>query len=188
MSLGREALRALVELGIDALAKMDAAAGAATTISQYRELCEEHGNRVDTTAGPTYIAPSPSNLLTLINARMIEREVRGRLRVLREVAQAYLTHADGWQNLSAVELFADLQSVRHIGKWTAGAIVADVTNDFSFYSFSGEPAHGRWRQLFIAMETDLPERDFANLRPELDRNQLSTLVALLLASKTSNGE
>jgi hypothetical protein len=34
MSLGREALRALVELGIDALAKMDAAAGAATTVSK----------------------------------------------------------------------------------------------------------------------------------------------------------
>ena len=85
-----------------------------------------------------------------------------------------------------MELFADLQTVRHIGTWSAGAIVADVTNDFSYYSFFGEPVHSRWRELFLSLNTDLPEHYFKDIWTNLDRNQLSTLVALLLASKTAD--
>ena len=149
----------------------------------YRKLCETHGTKVDTKAGPTHLVPRPEVVLTLTDEELIALGMRSRVNSLRTAAHAYLTHADVWRNLSAVELFADLQTVRHVGRWTAGAVVADVTNDFSYYSFSGEPVYARWRELFTALGTDLPEHHFKDIWTNLDRNQLSTLVALLLVSK-----
>lgn len=76
----------------------------------YRKLCETHGTSVDTKAGSTHLVPRPEVVLTLTNDELIALGMRSRANSLRTAAHAYLTHADGWRSLSAVELFADLQT------------------------------------------------------------------------------
>jgi hypothetical protein len=82
--------------------------------------------------------------------------------------------------LSPAELFAELQAVPYVGRWTAGVAVADITNDYSFYAFTGLSGYARWQELFTATETDLTESQFKEVWTQLDRHQLSTLVLMAL--------
>lgn len=49
-----------------------------------------------------------------------------------------------WAELDSVSLVAEVQSVPRIGPWTAGASVADLSNDYSLYPF-GDLAVRSWR-------------------------------------------
>jgi hypothetical protein len=148
----------------------------------YRSLCETYGRTVTTEAGPALLAPSPATVVDLPDSAFDEIRLRGKAKPLRMVAKTYLSRVKGWKVLSPAELFAELQAVPYVGRWTAGVAIADVTNDYGFYAFTGLSGHARWMELFTATGTDLTESQFKEMWTHLDRRQLSTLVLLTLAS------
>jgi DNA-3-methyladenine glycosylase II len=148
----------------------------------YRRLCETYGRTVTTEAGPALLAPRPETVAELPDSAFNEIRLRGKSKPLRMVAKAYLSRAKSWTVLTPAELFAELQTIPYVGRWTAGVAVADVTNDYSFYALAWPSGCARWQKLFTATSTDLTESGFKEVWAQLDRRQLSTLVLLALAS------
>lgn len=105
---------------------------------------------------------------------------------LRAAATAYLEHGEYWSSLarsadSRHELVARLMSVPRIGSWTAGAAVADFTNDFGVYPFS-DLAVRTWAQR-MAPELSWPngEAEFRALWQRMTGARVSEWTALTLA-------
>jgi DNA-3-methyladenine glycosylase II len=148
----------------------------------YRRLCEAYGRTVKTEAGLALLAPRPDTVAELPDSTFSEIRLRGKAKPLRMAAEAYLSRAQSWTVLTTAELFADLQTIPYVGRWTAGVAIADATNDYSFYAFAWPSGCARWQKLFTATSTDVTESQFKAAWAQLDRQQLSTLVLLALAS------
>jgi DNA-3-methyladenine glycosylase II len=154
---------------------------------QYRRLCLNHGNVIDTTAGPTLLPPDPETVAALPDSAFIDLGVRDKREHLRTVAEAYLKQADRWGDLSPAELFIDLQTVTYIGAATAGATVADLTNDYSFLPTPTDIAYRYWQRYLAPAGDHLSQREFAEAWVHLSREQRSTLTVLLLAAMSGRG-
>lgn len=148
----------------------------------YRQLCIDHGSIVPTTAGLTLLPPTAKTVANLPDEAFINLGIRDKRQSLRAAAEAALDRAPTWTNLPPSQLFTELQTIPHIGAWTAGAIVADTTNDHSHYSIPVDAAHRRWKEFLTLPSAAQSERDFSEAWATLDRPQRSTLVALLLAA------
>jgi DNA-3-methyladenine glycosylase II len=150
---------------------------------QYRGLCAADGHRIATTAGPVLLPPTPETVAVLPDQAFFELGMRGKQEHLRSAAEAYLKHADRWATLSPAALFTALQTVTYIGAATAGAAVADITNDHSFSTIHPHIAYRHWQRLVTAL-TDIPTQDdFVNAWTHLSQKQRSTLLVLLLAHR-----
>ena len=151
----------------------------------YRSLCEAHGPQVSTEAGPALLAPRPDTVAGLSDSAFNAIGLRGKAAPLRKIASAYMDRATSWSGLSHGELYTELLAVPGVGKWTAGIAIADVTNDFSFYAFSGLSTFTRWQEMFSAIESGLTADEFKRTLERLNRHQLSTFVLLALASSST---
>lgn len=147
----------------------------------YRALCTEHGEPVVTDAGTSYLFPTPDTVLDLSDAEFARLGLAFKRQPLRAAAEAYRDFGVKWAELDPSQLLAEIQHVPRIGPWTAGATVADVTNDYSLYPFA-DLAVRTWAKR-LASERAWPENesDFARVWQRLAGEQLSEWTLLTLA-------
>lgn len=148
----------------------------------YRQLCIGHGSVVATMAGLTLLPPTAETVLALPDDAFVKLGIRDKRQSLRVAAKAALDHAPEWVDLPPSGLFIELQAIPYVGVWTAGAIVADITNDHSFYSIPTDVVYRRWKEFLADPSAGGSEHDFADAWVLLNREQRSTLVALLVAA------
>lgn len=147
----------------------------------YRAFCQEHGDAVPTSSGVTHLFPSPETVLALPDQEFARLGMAFKRRPLRAAAEAYLEFGAKWTGLEPRQLLTEIQTVRRIGPWTAGATVADVTNDYALYPFA-DLAVRTWAQRLVP-ERDWPvtEPEFADVWQGLAKEQLSEWTLLTLA-------
>jgi DNA-3-methyladenine glycosylase II len=144
-------------------------------------LCESHGERLRTPAGQVYLFPTPDTVLGLSDKVFAELGLAFKREPLRAAARAATAHGAEWLRLPPAELLAELQKIERVGPWTAGAVVADVSNDFSHYPYA-DLAVRTWATK-LAPETEWPSDEivFARRWRQAGRDQLGALTALTLA-------
>ncbi|WP_218022291.1 hypothetical protein [Nocardia amamiensis] len=152
-----------------------------------------HGQPVghgDTTA---WLFPEPQKILELSDQAFSELGVAFKRPTLQAAARTYLEYGDAWTAMARsardrLELIEALQEVPRIGPWTAGAAVADFTNDFSVYPYA-DLAVRTWARR-ISPERTWPDDEpgFAAQWRELAGNQLSAWTLLTLAWGINNAD
>ncbi|MBP2186724.1 hypothetical protein [Amycolatopsis magusensis] len=147
----------------------------------YRRFCQAHGERYETTAGPAWLFPDPDVVLALSDDEFAALGMKFFRRGLRAAAEASLKFADEWTGMPGTRLVAEVQSVSRIGPWTAGATVADVTNDFSFYPFADLAVRTWAGTLAPAVSWPETEREFGRTWQAMAGTQLSERTLLTLA-------
>lgn len=147
----------------------------------YRAFCEAYGDQVDTPAGPARLFPTSETVLALSDAEFADLGLRFFTKKLRAGAEAYQKSGQDWASLPAAELVGAVQATRGIGPWTAGATVADVTNDYSLYPFADLAVRTWARRLAPSWAWPDNEREFGRAWQALAGEQLSALTLLTLA-------
>ncbi|MQA16509.1 MAG: hypothetical protein GEV09_20930 [Pseudonocardiaceae bacterium] len=147
----------------------------------YRTFCQTHGERVMTPLGETWLFPTPESLLAVPDAEFARLGMAFKRRPLRAAAEAYLEFGAKWTELHPASLVDEVQTVPRVGPWTAGATVADLTNDYALYPF-GDLAVRTWAK-HLAPERPWPatEPEFARVWARLAGSQLSDWTLLTLA-------
>lgn len=148
---------------------------------QHQRFRRQYGPTVRTDTGLLHALPCPKTVANL------EKEDFGRLGMafkadaLRNAAIAYLDHHNKWKELTPRRLMDELQSVPRIGPWTAGAAVADYTNDWSLYP-CGDLAVRTWARA-AAPDVDWPtaEPEFADRWRDVMGHQLDLATLFTLA-------
>ncbi|WP_436493198.1 hypothetical protein [Actinokineospora sp. HUAS TT18] len=151
----------------------------------YRAFCEAYGEQV----GPALLLPTPETVLALTDDEFADLGMKFFRRALRAAAEAYLKHGDEWTALPAERLVTELQTVPRIGPWSAGATVADFTNDFTLYPYSDLAVRTWAARLAPSLNWPDDERDFAKMWRALAGDELSQLTLLTLAwgARHANG-
>lgn len=154
----------------------------------YRRFCEAYGDALDTPSGHRFLFPTPDVVADLGDGNFDERGLAFKRVPLRAAAAAYLKYAADWASMRPAQLVTELQMIRRVGPWTAGATVADYSNDWSLYPY-GDLAVRKWAS-YAAPEFTWPanEGEFASLWRSLAGEQLSTLTVLTLAWGGSHGD
>lgn len=131
-------------------------------------------------------APTPDAVLRMSESEFARLRMTFQRKKLVAAAAAFIEHGERWSMLRGsadgrAELVDALVSVPGIGAWTAGAAVADYTNDFSLYP-SSDLAVRTWAQR-MAPEFKWPdtEPEFAAAWREIAGDQLSQWTILTLA-------
>ncbi|MGW4593543.1 hypothetical protein ACWEKJ_40035 [Amycolatopsis thermoflava] len=147
----------------------------------YRLFSQTHGQLVDTGHGPLWLFPTAETVLELPEAEFGRLGMAFKRRPLQAAAAAYLEHGDKWARLDPLLLRDEVQTVPRIGPWTAGATLADLTNDYALYPFA-DLAVRTWAHR-LAPEHAWPdsEPEFAAVWRELAGDQLSSWTLLTLA-------
>ncbi len=154
-------------------------AGQARTL--YRALCQAHGEPVTTPVGETWLFPTPETVLALADTEFACLGLAFKCRPLRAAAAACLEFGQKWAELDPTELVEEVQAVPRIGPWTAGATVADLTNDYALYPFA-DLAVRTWAKRLTAGRTwPETEAEFAHVWARLAGDQLSAWTLLTLA-------
>jgi DNA-3-methyladenine glycosylase II len=154
---------------------------AATAKENYRRFCETYGEWYDTAAGPAWLFPSPETVLALSDEDFDALRMKFFRDGLRSAAEASLKAAEDWAGMTGEQLAAALQGVRRIGPWTAGATVADVTNDYSLYPFADLAVRTWAGKLAPSVDWPKPEPEFGRLWHAIAGAQLSEWTLLTLA-------
>lgn len=147
----------------------------------YRLFSHAHGDRVITPDGAAALFPTPEVVLDLPDEEYQRLGLAFKRRPLQAAAAAVLELGDKWIELPPADLAAEVQTVPRIGPWTAGAAVADLTNDYAIYPFA-DLAVRTWAAVMS------PGRSWPTTEPEFARewlrmahNQLSDRTLLTLA-------
>jgi DNA-3-methyladenine glycosylase II len=155
----------------------------------YRELCRAHGDRVATPFGAAWLLPSPTIVLDLSDGEFARLGLTFKRNALRAVAEACLEFGSKWSRIPPADLRSELQSIPRVGPWTAGAAVADLSNDYMLYPFA-DLAVRTWAAR-LAPERRWPEteQNFARMWAQLAGDQLDTWTLLTLAwgNRHANG-
>jgi DNA-3-methyladenine glycosylase II len=144
-------------------------------------FCRAHGEQVDTPAGPALLFPAAETVLALSDAEFERLGMKFFRNGLRSAAEAYLKFGEDWSALPPGQLVAELLTVRRIGPWTAGATVADYTNDFTLYPFSDLAVRTWATRLAPSVSWPEGEREFAKVWRSVAGKHLSDLTVLTLA-------
>ncbi len=147
----------------------------------YRAFCQQHGDPVTTPVGTGWLFPTPQVVLDLPDEEFARLGLAFKRRPLQAAAEAYLKHAVTWATLPPATLLAEVQQVPRIGPWTAGAAVADLSNDFSLYPFA-DLAVRTWATLLVPdLQWPGKEPEFAVVWHAQAGSQLSARTLLTLA-------
>jgi DNA-3-methyladenine glycosylase II len=154
-------------------------AGQARTL--YRAFCRQHGEPVTTPAGTGWLFPTPQVVLDLPDEEFTHLGMAFKRPPLQAAARAYLEHGAAWANLTPARLLTDVQHVPRIGPWTAGATVADLSNDFSLYPFADLAVRTWAARLVPDLQWPGTEPEFAAVWQAQAGPQLSAWTLLTLA-------
>ncbi|MBL7499784.1 hypothetical protein I6A84_20730 [Frankia sp. CNm7] len=155
----------------------------------YRALCATHGQQVTLPDGNSYaLFPTAEAILELDDEQFSELGLAFKRPALRSAATAYVTHGESWTRLSRPALVDELQSVRRVGPWTAGAAVADYTNHWDLYPYADLAVRtwaGRAAPSHVWFHN---ERAFGTQWRHLAGEHLSVLTLLTLAWGSQHGD
>lgn len=159
---------------------------AVTARALYQSFGRAMGAAVGGGDAPLMWAPAPEAVLQMSETEFTVLRMTFQHKKLVAAAAAFIEHGERWSTLrhtaeQRAELVEALMSVPGIGAWTAGAAVADYTNDFGLYPFS-DLAVRTWA-LRMAPEFGWPdtESEFAAMWRELAGERLSEWTLLTLA-------
>lgn len=147
----------------------------------YRTFCRGHGQPVMTPSGQTWLFPTPQTVLDLPDAAFGLLGMAFKRRPLRALAEAVLKSGQCWADLDPASLVAQVQAVPRIGPWTAGASVADLTNDYALYPFADLAVRTWATRLAPGRTWPQTEPEFAQVWTRLAGDQVSALTLLTLA-------
>ncbi len=155
----------------------------------YRAFCDAYGERAALPGDRSYMVfPRPQTVLALTADQFGSVGMAFKRRPLQRAAEAFISDGEAWARLSPAVLDKQLQTVPGIGAWTAGAAVADWSNDWSLYPYA-DLAVRTWAKRAapsFAWPTDEPA--FGRLWQALAGDQLSTLTLLTLAWGSQHGD
>jgi DNA-3-methyladenine glycosylase II len=155
----------------------------------YRAFCAAHGESVALPDGGTYrLFPTPAVVLSLADAEYSQLGMAFKLRPLQAAAEAYLHNGAKWRELSPAALVDELQGVPRIGPWTAGAAVADYSNDWSLYPYADLAVRTWAKRAAPAHDWPTDEPTFGRVWRELAGEHLAALTLLTLAWGSRHGE
>lgn len=162
---------------------------AGTARKQYRAFCEAHGERHETSAGPTWLFPAPDVVLGLPDDAFQQLGMAIKVRALRAAAEWVTKYGDEWAALSPEDFVTAVQRTPQIGPWSAHASVADRTNRYDLYPFA-DLAVRKWAGT-LAPSITWPEepREFGEMWQGMAGAQLSewTLLTLAWGVRHANG-
>lgn len=147
----------------------------------YRTFCETYGTPVSCGGHTARLFPSPDVVLELGDSQFADAGLAFKRHALRAAAAAVLEHEQTWAGLPADDLCVALQQVTRIGPWTAGAAVADWTNDFTTYPY-GDLAVRTWAARAAASRHwPADEQAFSHAWQQIGGPHLAELTLLVLA-------
>lgn len=147
----------------------------------YREFCDAHGRVFDTPVGPLALFPTPHIVLDLPDSEYARLGLAFKRRPLQAAAAACLDFETKWSELPAVDLRQEIQLVPRVGPWTAGATVADLTNDYALYPYADLAVRTWANRLAPGRRWPDAEDEFAYAWTRLAAEQLSDWTLLTLA-------
>ncbi|WP_239382434.1 MULTISPECIES: hypothetical protein [unclassified Frankia] len=155
----------------------------------FRALCAVHGERVALPDGDFYsLFPTAETVLSLTDVQFTEIGLAFKRPALQAAAAAYVEHGTTWSRLSWPALVDELQSVRRIGPWTAGAAMADYTNDWGLYPYADLAVRTWAGRATPSHHWFHNERAFGAQWRHLAGEHLSTLTLLTLAWGSRHGD
>lgn len=148
---------------------------------QHQRFRRQYGPAIQTSAGHVHALPSPETVAQLRSEDFRQLGMAFKTKALCAAASAFLEHGTKWMELAPQRLMEELQTVPRIGPWTAGAAVADYTNDWSLYPH-GDLAVRTWART-AAPSIDWPttEHEFAEHWHDITGHQLGTVTLFTLA-------
>jgi DNA-3-methyladenine glycosylase II len=154
---------------------------AQTATRAYRTIGATFGESVAVDGTTVVVMPRPEVVLSLTDEQFADLRMTFWTPALRAAAEAFCKHGDTWRELSPEQLVEALLTVDRVGPWTAGAAVADWSNDFSKYPY-GDKAVRVWAGR-IAPSHRWPETEpaFEQEWRRLAGHHLSELTMLTLA-------
>jgi DNA-3-methyladenine glycosylase II len=147
----------------------------------YEDFCETYGSRIAGAGDGHALFPPAETVAGLRDEQFANVGLTFKRTPLREAAAAYLEHRLRWPGLPPGELVHELQQVRRIGPWTAGAAVADFTNDFTCYPYADLAVRTWARRAAPSYPWPDDEQSFARLWQGLAGDQLANVTLLTLA-------
>lgn len=147
----------------------------------YQRFCETYGPRISGVGDRHALFPPAETVAELRDEQFRSVGLSFKRTPLREAAAAYLEHRLRWPGLPPGELVSELQQVRRIGPWTAGAAVADFTNDFTCYPYADLAVRTWAKRAAPSYHWPDDEQDFARLWQRLAGDQLANTTLLTLA-------
>lgn len=162
---------------------------AAQSKKLYRAFCAAYGKHVKLANRETCsLFPTPTAVLQLSDAEFSAVGMAFKRRGLRAAAEAFLDYGAKWGNLTPSALIQDLQGVSRIGAWTAGAAVADWSNDWSLYPYADLAVRTWATRAAPCYSWPDDESTFGHLWRTLAGDHLSTLTLLTLAWGSQHGD
>lgn len=168
----------LWESTIPSLLRGGAGVRSPQVIQRYRRLCTTIGGSFTTSLGTVLTPPRPETIATASSDDWGELATLPWTHPLRRAAQAYLEHQDSWSHLPSDLLQDALCTLPHIGKQSAAAITADLTNEFDRYEFVDFGTPGRWDQFCHELDGTYSPLDFQKAWDQITSDQRSILAAL----------
>ncbi len=147
----------------------------------YRAFSRAHGEPIATSLGQAWLFPPPPTVLALPDAEFARLGMAFKARPLRAAAQACLESGPTWAELDPATLADKVQDVPRIGPWTAGATVADLTNDYALYPYADLAVRTWAKRLAPERAWPATEPEFARVWARLAGDQLSAWTLLTLA-------
>lgn len=162
---------------------------AAQSKKLYRAFCDAYGERVELPGGTTVaLLPSPHTTLSLTDQQFAAVGLAFKRRPLRAAAEAYLEYGTKWRELPPAVLVQELQTVPRIGAWTAGATVADFSNDWALYPYADLAVRTWAKRAAPSYNWPSDEPAFGQMWRALARDKLSTTTVLTLAWGSQHGD
>jgi DNA-3-methyladenine glycosylase II len=146
----------------------------------YQAFCDTYGQQIPLPDTYTTV-PAAETVLGLRDEDFAVIGMTLKRRPMRAAAKAYLEHRLRWQQLDPGLLVRELQQIPHIGPWTAGAAVADFTNDFTYYPCADLAVRTWARRAVPSFPWPDSEHAFGRLWRAAAGNQLAPLTLLTLA-------
>ncbi|MFI2232535.1 hypothetical protein [Nocardia testacea] len=159
---------------------------AATARALYQSFGRAMGAVVESGGALLMWAPAPDVVLQMSQSEFSGLGMTFQRKKLVAAAEAFIEHGERWSALrhtpeQRAELVDALVSVPGIGAWTAGAAVADYTNDFGLYPISDLAVRTWAPRIAPGFGWPETESEFAAVWRELAGGQLSEWTLLALA-------
>lgn len=144
----------------------------------YRVFCFECGELVSSAFGSGYLFPTPQLVLGMSSVDFARLGLAFKMPALRAAAEA--VSGDRWSEVDS-GLIDELQQIHRVGAWTAGATVADLSNDFASYPYADLAVRTWARRLEPTREWPDDEAEFGRVWARLAADYLSDRTLLTLA-------
>jgi len=146
-----------------------------------KKLREHMGEKVTHDGGTYYLMPTPQRMLDATDAQLNRLGLFFFKSALKAAAAWCLNTDIDLQTVSHEELFHDLLMIPRVGPWTAGVVVCDVTNDFSYYPLDDRTIFSRVREL-SANDWPADRHRFADEWRRQAGDNLSSYTTMVLAN------